>query len=337
MREGSNHKTAIGPGPWLFAAPPTFEEAFRQHYPILRATAERCGAPAYVIAGARRGDPRLQVCVLSSGGEGALGDAIVIGRHSRCAISLAEEHSAALRHVLLRLSSHVRGRSLLRVTDLNTGQGFAADRIGLCKAVTSDGPAYISIGAYGLLLLPSPDAGGRWPTSVDEAWAALASRRVFGEPHVHSALRDHMSLAVHSNVGDVEHVTHITVVPAPMRPRRLQLHAGLPHNSYARLSVIEERREAYFTVTAADLEAGVLLGRYSRCAVDVDDGGAHVSRVHLVLLKEGERVFAIDAASTNGTLVDRRPRALAELSDEATLELGKSCVVRWERSGRRAA
>jgi pSer/pThr/pTyr-binding forkhead associated (FHA) protein len=86
-----------------------------------------------------------------------------------------------------------------------------------------------------------------------------------------------------------------------------------------------------YGVTEADLELGVLLGRYDRCDISGQlswDPG-RVSRVHALLLKEGDDIYAIDLASTNGTIVDGIATPVAQLGPEAVIELAKGNRVFW--------
>ena len=48
--------------------------------------------------------------------------------------------------------------------------------------------------------------------------------------------------------------------------------------------------------------AGILLGRSDRCDADVLLSDPHISRVHLLIVEEAGRLYAIDTASKNGIL-----------------------------------
>jgi hypothetical protein len=67
--------------------------------------------------------------------------------------------------------------------------------------------------------------------------------------------------------------------------------------------LLREGHSASLDLPAADIEAGVLIGRSERCT----DGGlrrvldGNISRVHVLLLREGDDVIAFDLCSTQGT------------------------------------
>ena len=81
----------------------------------------------------------------------------------------------------------------------------------------------------------------------------------------------------------------------------------------------------------ADLERGVLVGRYERCQLGASDD--KMSRVHLLIIRDGQLTWAIDTASTNGTKVSGEPVRRAPLTEGTTLELGKQITLRWQASG----
>ena len=78
--------------------------------------------------------------------------------------------------------------------------------------------------------------------------------------------------------------------------------------AFARLTLLREGHSASIDLPAADLEGGVLIGRSERCT----DGGlrrvldGNISRVHALLLREGDDVVAFDLCSTQGMYLDGR-------------------------------
>jgi hypothetical protein len=121
--------------------------------------------------------------------------------------------------------------------------------------------------------------------------------------------------------------THVTILPRSRRledavaePRSLrQLVAAAPPG-HARLTLKRQQRAVSVELGEADLYAGVMIGRSDSC---LDRGmravlSGQISRLHLLLLAEQGRVYAMDLCSTNGTwLHDKRIRRVL-LSDAGT-------------------
>jgi hypothetical protein len=107
---------------------------------------------------------------------------------------------------------------------------------------------------------------------------------------------------------NASHVSHVTVVPesaflADVARLDGSRSAGAHAPTFARLTLLREGHSASLDLPAADIEAGVLIGRSERCT----DGGlrrvldGNISRVHVLLLREGDEVIAFDLCSTQGT------------------------------------
>ena len=54
-----------------------------------------------------------------------------------------------------------------------------------------------------------------------------------------------------------------------------------------------------------------------------------LSRVHLLVVRDGGEVWAVDTASTNGTTADGTPLRQQRLGARAELLLGKTVTCRW--------
>jgi pSer/pThr/pTyr-binding forkhead associated (FHA) protein len=83
-------------------------------------------------------------------------------------------------------------------------------------------------------------------------------------------------------------------------------------------------------VSAARLDHGILIGRYDRCGIAVNDAN-DVSRVHALLVKIGGDLWAIDTASTNGLWRGHMAVQAEILKDVETLRLGHVATLSWER------
>jgi hypothetical protein len=103
------------------------------------------------------------------------------------------------------------------------------------------------------------------------------------------------------------------------------VHGNLVIDSRARSETLRVGREA--------LRRGLLVGRYERChASAIAD--ERVSRVHLMVIELGERVCAIDLASSNGSYAvedgQATPLSAALVGDGQAIALGgTNTVVAW--------
>lgn len=77
---------------------------------------------------------------------------------------------------------------------------------------------------------------------------------------------------------------------------------------------------------------GLVIGRGAEADLRISDPG--VSRTHLDIVIEDDRVYAVDMGSTNGILVDGRKVERAELRDGSTIKIGHTeMVLRVEDEG----
>lgn len=84
-------------------------------------------------------------------------------------------------------------------------------------------------------------------------------------------------------------------------------------------------------LTRDELRAGVLIGRYPRCALQARDD-ERLSRVHLLLVEVDGEVLAIDCASSNGTRLNQLPLDAAALHHGDVLRCGRMSL-RWRVAG----
>ena len=87
---------------------------------------------------------------------------------------------------------------------------------------------------------------------------------------------------------------------------------------------------------------GLLFGRYARCNLELDHD--RVSRVRLLLVRDGDQVLAIDTASSNGTAAQGEPFKVRRVDAATVFSLAGEIALVWseagsngpERSGQRA-
>jgi hypothetical protein len=290
-----------------------------------------------------------------------LGDrrALIVGRHTRAGMRLPEA-SVALRHLAALPCFETAVplgdgpgapagtlRPVLRLWDLRTDDPFVTEDQQPNGAVVADGPIYAGIGGYALWFvpvggpfrfLPARDAETAWRalplcTYVDRhpppgpgggrlqapglgARAPDLSRvvappqRALGGPYRVAPERS-MSMS-------------ITRMGAPL----MMGEGAEPEVGWGTLRLADEGFRERRTVTAERLEQGVLVGRYERCGMTV--GTDRVSRVHLLLVRIGAEVWALDTASTNGVRHRGAPFSAGVLGDADTLALGP-VTLDWKR------
>jgi hypothetical protein len=116
--------------------------------------------------------------------------------------------------------------------------------------------------------------------------------------------------------------THITLLPRSQRVEDLQSGPAVPAAPAGRARVTLRRQTKAVSVelSEADLYAGVIIGRSETC---MDRGlrqvlSGQISRLHLLLMAERGRVYAMDLCSTNGTWQHGQRVRRVELPDQGT-------------------
>jgi hypothetical protein len=225
----------------------------------------------------------------------------VIGRHERANLSLANDPTVALRHLLSRVVFGIGDRPRLQLVDLRTGQGVEVDGHGRVDGIFTDGPLWARVGAHTLFFIPVTPGPRLSLDDAQNTWARL----------------DELS--------------------RQRRPRILgrNSEASRPDGRIqGTLTLIQRRRCATFELTKTDLELGVLIGRYSRCDIAVADDcqtAAEASRVHAALFADGDETLVVDLASTNGTRLNGESVRVAQLGDFAVLDLPGVGQLEWHR------
>jgi hypothetical protein len=237
-------------------------------------------------------------------------NAVTLGRHRECDLCLPKDPEISLRHLALIVHPHggTARQVSFRILDLRTSLAFADCYGQRLEGVIADGPAFFVIGRYALMLLPTGD-GTRLPESAKTSWSAIADpvmldtmgRRQSGiqpvtmvGPGAGAARND-----------DGMQRTSISVIEGPMRASAGLLDASEEPLGTLEISAGGDTRKLVIGERAAS--QGLLLGCYERCD---DDRLSHlqhsaISRVHLIVFQHEQSLYAIDAASTNGTFVLR--------------------------------
>jgi hypothetical protein len=314
----SNARTCVLGAFGSFDAPPRAlgpREAFFVAYERLSLLAGVAPSPGFVVAAV---DPRARVMASLCLGDR---DALVIGRHTQCGLRLDAE-IVSLRHIAA-LVRFEEGRPLLRLWDLRTGVPFLTEDQRPNGAVSADGPLYVSLGGYAVWFVPT---GSAWSGGPEAAWRALPPRS-FLDRRDHDArpLCDPPRLQAFVPFSD-----HPTTMVTSLLPPLLMGEGPEPEVGWGELRLVSSARRERRSVSAERLEQGVLIGRYERCGVMVAEDH-RISRVHLLLVRIGGEVWAIDTASTNGVRRGESRFNAGVLRDADQLALGADVRLAWRR------
>jgi len=100
--------------------------------------------------------------------------------------------------------------------------------------------------------------------------------------------------------------------------------------SVAELALRTSDDVAHYHISADALQRGILIGRYDRC-LDIRGDLPTLSRVHLLISRVGADVFAIDTASTFGSMKSgKRYFESTVLADKDSVLLAESLLVDWK-------
>ena len=126
--------------------------------------------------------------------------------------------------------------------------------------------------------------------------------------------------------GEISHITSVRPIAhiEDLTPKAKAGYVRLTLQSYDRSAAVELPEQA--------LEQGVLLGRADNC---LDRGlravlSTHISRTHLLLLRDAGAIVAIDLCSTNGTRQGgQRVRQVTIPVEGLALTLGPELTLIW--------
>ena len=176
-------------------------------------------------------------------------------------------------------------------------------------------------------------SGRSWPARGGEAWSALpprsfVDRRSPVSPDKRMGMRALQRAAERDPLEAAER-TWVTSYGPP-----LLLGGGgedEPEIAWGTIRLQSGTAKARRNVSAERLEQGILVGRYERCGLSLGQIDINVSRVHLLLVRIGAEVWAIDTGSSNGV---RRKGEVVEaviLKNNDQLEFGAGMVLNWSK------
>jgi hypothetical protein len=295
-------------------------QAFIAAYDRLNGLARLARTPAVLVAAVDDGGRVLEAVIVEAG------HSLVIGRHTGCGLHLGDD-TVSLRQLVAHAEEGAAGAApVVRLWDLNTEQPFRTEDGQPNVGVIAQGPLYAAVGRYALLFVPTlgPDEP-RWSPRAEEAWRALPPREFIDrrgrDPD--ASRRQH---ARPRRPDGRDYHTNITRV----RALALLGEDADPQDAWAELRLEREGSHSRHLLSLERLEQGVLVGRYERCGIMLA-GMGNISRVHLLLVRMGEDVLAIDTASTNGTWRGKAEIETTLLRNPDTLSLGGEVWIHWRR------
>lgn len=318
--------------------PLSFRRLFTSHYRTMRRLCTGFPHPGVVIVavGAHTGRFHGSLTVAAQPTEATT---VIVGRHTHADLFLDADPGLSLRHLAVVLGPSGEGDPCVRLIDLRTRGAFEDEHGRRYESLVATGSLFVRCGDHVLfVLITGPDA--RWPELGGEAWERFPPR-VYLESTQAEPDRQwppppgaDVTLAARIRRGHtIGDSTMVVRIPGPVAGRRCML--APDEEPLGTLWVTTHGATQALVVGEHAVTRGVLLGRYDRCDVDrdtlrLDDS---VSRVHLLVLSIDERLYAIDTASSNGTLRvgDVTPFRIVPLAPGGELVLGRgSTRVRWQ-------
>ena len=231
----------------------------------------------------------------------------VMGWHENCDLVLPKLPNITNRHLLASCALLADKTPALRLLDLHTNQPFTIEGQPR-QSIGVSGPLLIGLGDCAIGCVPLPEflqQRGRLADGVE-----LPSYDIIeAEQPPQNSMR-------------MQRRTHITLLPRSQRVEDLHSGPAVPAAPAGRARVTLRRQTKAVSVelSEADLYAGVIIGRSETC---MDRGlrqvlSGQISRLHILLLAERGRVYAMDLCSTNGTWQHGQRVRRVELPDQGT-------------------
>jgi hypothetical protein len=252
----------------------------------------------------------------------------VAGFHAHCDIRLEQDRTVEDRHLLFRSETLDDGCPVLRVLDLDTRQGFSLTDDSFPHSIAALGPTVLRVGSSVIVAFPS---GERLPDEMPETRYTRGTRSDRRLVAVRSGTSPVVVAPLESSLAP-RSITDVRLLHRPITIHDLSQQS--PARSIARgyeLTLESPTGKMTLRLSKDDLDHGVLVGRDPRrCVAELHRIlHLHVSRIHLLLLRQRDEIVAHDVASMNGTWVDRRRVRTATLDDDGTeIFLGTTPVIR---------
>lgn len=232
----------------------------------------------------------------------------VLGYHENCDLQLPRQSGISNRHLLASCFQLSDGTPVLRLLDLHTSTPFTIEgqpRQSICVS----GPLLVGLGDVALGCVPLPEfhqQSGALSDGYELPSYTTSESELPPETSQRMARRTHITLMPRS-----ARLEDIKAPPSSLMP-------SAP--GHARFTLRRDARAVSVEVSEADLYAGVLIGRAETC---LDRGlrqvlSGQISRLHVLIMAERGRVYAMDLCSTNGTWLGGRRVRRVPLADAGT-------------------
>ena len=324
----------------------SFRDLFISHYWSFRERCRVVDEPSLILVAIDEQRRRVDGVLTVAARPDRVASAIV-GRHGQAHLFLRGDDSLALRHLAVLVEpveSRRRGSAEVthRILDLRSRSGFIDEAGRPLVAVRCEGTAFFRTASYALLFLAGGDPS-EWPESASDAWSLIAERVTFDERTSGSApvqmdsprWPEGSALLAHPSLTDGSHAApgRTTRVSLIREPRSLESAGESRGPTVGILDILSHGRHARVSLDETALEEGVLIGRYDRCDGATLLTDERISRAHLLVTAIAGRTYAVDTASSNGTLLNGEPLGVAELDHGAELVIGDAMRLRWSRCG----
>jgi hypothetical protein len=185
-----------------------------------------------------------------------------------------------------------------------------------------------------MLMLLVTDPTNSMPDKAEAAFECIPERVFISERAGAARGRQHAARAVEarSRVGGLQPsdddgfgVTLVEAVAAPVCSENDVLAVGEPVIG----TLVLEHGNATRTLRVGNsaLGRGILIGRYARCDLCLDNGA--ISRTHLMVVKHGDHVLAVDLASTLGSAKGSERFEVTPLASGETSTLADVARITW--------
>jgi hypothetical protein len=245
-----------------------------------------------------------------------------VGRHSRADLYLDGDGHLSLRHCLVlvrRLGDGVR----IHVLDLSSTAGLRTEDGQRVRAVDADGHCFLQLPGCVLAFFPT-GAALPWDKRSATAFATLAPRVQSTRSAPPPPRWDLASKAAQA----LQTPTSLVSREGP-----IGMSAGLRHLEEASVGSLVLRSDSGMQrvfVGPAPLDRGVVIGRDGRCEGNEVLADGRTSRVHALLVRRDDRVYLVDAGSTNGVWHEGKEVRCLRLDGKTEVALGSAATLVWE-------
>lgn len=246
---------------------------------------------------------------------------------------LPDDPAVALRHLLVRSIALPSGGVAMRILDLHTDTGFVLPDGSRQTSIFAEGPVALAVGEYALVGLPGESSNHRLPNVLPAAEVATPRAVRDQLAALQQAMSPYRANARPNESSRITLMPRLVMIGEPLPLRFGQLESGGRWS----LTLEREGRHAALSISEEDLIGGIVIGRSDKCYAETlrRITSHNTSRVHVLILREGDQIHAYDLASTQGTFRDGLPVRRVLLADAGTLlTLGrgdKSVKMYWHR------